>query len=572
MIPIPLHPSPRAIRILDRAVRLLAGLLLLDFLLVHGYQLAIPFGVPTTRLVTAGLLAGAVALAAGRIVAARGSRRVVPKVLPDPLLVGAALLLGTGWMAAGFLVAARHLFLTSVEWLTHGRGRTFVLGARHRPAILVAVVFLGIILAGAVLLSFPGAAAPGQRITFLDAAFTATSAVCVTGLVVVDTATAWSEFGLWVILGLIQVGGLGIMTLSATAILALGRGLGPGSQGFLAGIEETVERDVTGSLRFIVVFTFATEVAGAVLLTAFFSADHAFPAAVRHGVFHAISAFCNAGFSTFSTSLESYSAHPGINLVVIALVTAGGIGFPVAMALRHALPAWRSPRRLWRSLDAGSRLVLKGSAGLVAMGTVLFLITEGGRTRGGGGGAGEDLLIALFQSVSLRTAGFNTVPTVSFTALTATWMLLWMFVGGSPGGTAGGVKTTTFGILALTLRSLLGKRVEVETGGRSVGKETVLRAVAVTFLGGVAVFLGLCLLLLTERHVDYIDLVFEAVSAFGTVGLSLGATAALTPWGRLTIMLLMFVGRTGPLTLAYAIGQRRGSAAYRYPEARILVG
>jgi trk system potassium uptake protein TrkH len=231
----------------------------------------------------------------------------------------------------------------------------------------------------------------------------------------------------------------------------------------------------------------------------------------------------------------------------------------------HRAAAW------WRELRSHDRLVLLMTGALLAVGAVLILALEGGRSLAHLPWT-ERIAAALFQSVSLRTAGFNTVSIGALAPATATVMMFWMFIGGSPGGTAGGVKTTTIGILALSLRSLTRSREDVELFGRRVGEATLLKAIAITLLGGLLVIMGTILLLVVQDGATYTDVLFEVVSAFGTVGLSRGLTPSLTAAGQLLIIALMFVGRTGPLTLAFALGRRRPRSFYRYPEGRILVG
>ncbi len=491
---------------------------------------------------------------------------------PDLAVFLLLLLPRVGFRAAGFVLALRVLARAGSRHLTSPAGRALVVRVQRQPARIIALTFLGLILGGTLFLTFPGSNTHPGPTPFLTALFTSTSAVCVTGLIVVDTPTYWSTFGQWVILVLMQVGGLGIMTLSASAALALGRALGAGSRGMLEEVlEETAKRDVTRLLQFIITFTFATEAVGTLILGLYWSRSMPLAEAWYNALFHSVSAFCNAGFSTFSTSLERFVGDPVVSLTVAFLIMVGGIGFTVAGGLWGLLAHPLHPARWWRREQTHTRLVLTTTGILVALGTLIFFYFEYEASLAGLSLGGK-LLAAFFQSVTTRTAGFDTVAIGTTLPVTATFMMVWMFIGGSPGGTAGGIKTTTIAILALSFRSLARGRRDVEVFSRRVPEETLLKAIAVTLLGGILVLVCFMLLLVVESNHGYLDVIFEAVSAFGTVGLSRGLTPALTPLGRLIIILLMFVGRTGPLTLAFAVGRSATRSYYRYPDSRILVG
>jgi len=437
---------------------------------------------------------------------------------------------------------------------------------------LFVLSFAGLIGAGTLgLLVLPGLYA-GPRLGFVDALFTAASAVCVTGLIVVDTATYFTRWGqLWILL-LIQAGGLGVLTFTTLIIRMLGRrsalhvetAAGAGVAGRLG--------DPRALLRAVVVLTFSIELGGAVLLWLLWRGQLGAGGAVWHAVFHAVSAFCNAGFSTFSDSLVGFRGSPPVVLVAAALIVLGGLGFIVLEDVRD-----RAFRRRVRRLTTHSRLVLVASGILIVGAAAAFYAFEAHNTLGALGPA-DRATNALFMAITPRTAGFNTVDynQVSDQSMALTVGL--MLVGGAPGGTAGGVKVTTVALLALLLVSRLRGRRTVSAWGRSVQDDAVHSAAGLV-VGAIALLaLAIAVLLLTEaggmagHREHFTQLVFEAHSAFGTVGLSMGKTADLSPMGRLVITGLMFVGRVGPLSLAAAMavaGERRVGFRYAYEEVAV---
>jgi trk system potassium uptake protein TrkH len=436
------------------------------------------------------------------------------------------------------------------------------------PSRLIAATFATVIVMGTVLLTFPAAAGRGP-ISPLDAFFTATSATCVTGLIVLDTPHDFSAFGQGVILVLIQVGGLGIMTLSTFAALLLGGSLGLRGERALAEMLDLQTAPTAYRLtRFIVLSTLAVEAVGAVvLLPSFLGAGLPAGEAVWRAVFHAVSAFCNAGFALQSDSIVMFREAPVPLLTHAVLITLGGLGFVVLAAVGSRVV--RRGRR--RPLPVQVKTVLAASALLVAAGTAIYAACEWQRSLDGLSVA-DKLLNALFQSVTLRTAGFNSVGFGELGAATALFMILFMFVGASPGSTAGGIKTTTAAVLLAAIRSAIRGGAPATLFDREVPRDVVLRSLAIAIISVGVVALGLFALLLFEPR-PFLELLFETVSAFGTVGLSLGATPELGPAGKLTIIAVMFVGRIGPLTLALLLGT--GAArrtAVRYPETRLMVG
>jgi trk system potassium uptake protein TrkH len=436
---------------------------------------------------------------------------------------------------------------------------------RH-PTRTVAGGFGAAVLVGTGLLSLPVATESGQRADVVDALFTATSAVCVTGLVTVDTGGHWSVFGELVILALIQAGGLGIMTLATLFTVLWSRRLALRSR-LLAQAETKVLglHGIRRVVRNIVVFSLAVEGVVALILTVWFARTDDFGQAVYHGVFHAVSAFNNAGFSLNADSLIGYVDDPVVNLTIAAAVIVGGLGFPVVFELARS---WRRPRT-WSVL---TRITVTLTAALLVAGTLVFTVSERSNpdTFGPLSGPGK-LLAGFFHSTMTRTAGFNSVDIAAMRpeSLFATDLL--MFIGGGSAGTAGGIKVTTFGLLAYVIWSEMRGESSVIVGRRRVPAGNQRQALAIALLGiGAVAVSTFTLLALTHHSLDLV--LFEVVSAFGTVGLSAGITGDLPPAGVLLLVALMFVGRVGPLTLASALALRERTRRFERPEERTIVG
>ncbi len=441
-----------------------------------------------------------------------------------------------------------------------------LLGVGHRPARSLVLSFISLIGVGTVLLSFPAAWA-SEPVPLVDALFTAVSAVCVTGLTTVDTAVVWSTFGKGVIAALIQLGGLGIMAVAAAMTMGLGRGLGVRDRALVEGaLAEADAVEIKALLKSLVLSTLAIEALGALALFARFSEMMPARQAVAYSLFHAVSAFCNAGFSLYSDNLVRFADDPLVNGIVAGLITCGGLGFGVLVALTRWV---RTGGR--QALPEHAKLVLMSSAALVWVGGLFYFFFEydhslasldlGGKTLG-----------ALFQSVTARTAGFNTVPLDALHPLTTLLLIGLMFIGASPGSCGGGIKTTTAAVVALAVRAYILERGDVELYGRRLPDVTVLRALALTGGAVVSFTLALGLLLVTESQ-PFLSLAFETASALGTVGLTLGVTPNLTISGRLIVAALMFVGRVGALTAVAAMASRQSAPArIRLPLGKILLG
>jgi trk system potassium uptake protein TrkH len=471
---------------------------------------------------------------------------------------------GRPWPGLALLLGAQVLLLLLARH--EGFIRDLIDGLYERPAALVVASFVGLILLGTLLLSFPAASSTGRSIGLTNALFTATSAACVTGLIVLDTSTAFSSFGQAVILALLQVGGLNIMVLSTFAALLLGRGLGLRGERALGDVLDIATPGAAYRLiAFIIKLTFIVELIGAAGMAAAYTAHGYAPGpAAWYGLFHAVSAFCNAGFALQSDSLVMFREQPLPLLLMALLITLGGLGFAVLSVL------WRDlrERRLHR-MAIQTRIVLAASGIFVAVGFIGYLAGEWSGSLAGLS-LPDKLVNALFQSVTLRTAGFNSVSFDALRPVTLLWMLAFMFVGASPGGTGGGIKTTTAVVLFAAIPAFLRRRRSVVLQERSITAHVVHQSTAIAVASVTVVLVG-ALLLVATQPMSFEQLVFEAFSAFGTVGLSLGVTGRLDAFGKLVVVLVMLIGRVGPLAITLLLA-REDASRVTYPEARIMVG
>lgn len=419
----------------------------------------------------------------------------------------------------------------------------------------------------------------GPRLGWVDALFTATSAVCVTGLIVVDTATHFTPRGQAFLLLLIQLGGLGILTFTTLIIQAFGRRLSLHHEAVASSYAEIApELDFRKLVRSIVLLTFLAEAIGAAVLFGVWLPRFGAGEAAWHAVFQSISAFCNAGFSTFSDSLAGFQRDPLALGTIMVLIVAGGLGFLVFEELRHFVTQQRTRSRLRLSLH--TRLVLQVSAFLLVGGWITFAVLEWTNTLASLP-TPDRLVNSLFMSVTARTAGFNTVDYSATTVSSNFATILLMSIGGSPGSTAGGLKTTTVALIGLLALARLRGRTVTGFGYRSVPSETVQRAVGL-FVVAFALVTGAIMLLAvlelgpggSPSHERFLSLMFEAVSAFNTVGLSMGETGGLSDAGRLLTVFLMYVGRVGPLSFAAAIALDPDPSAseFRYAYEDVIIG
>lgn len=512
----------------------------------------------------------------------------------------AALKVSTVYVAVVQGLLVLRLLIAAVRWNVVESPR------RLQPARAIVVTFLMLIACGTLVLALPRATAPDlhERADFsiprhvVNCLFTAVSATCVTGLVVYDTGRDFTLLGQTVILLLMQLGGLGIMVFGSAVGLLVGRQLSLRQSLVLQdALSHRTISELAGMLRFIVAFTFVSEAVGAVILFTMWPGDAGLGQRLFSSVFHAVSAFCNAGFSLQSDSLVGYRGAWQVYAAICPLIVLGGLGFPVLYDLwRGAVAAGRSVARRWqRGLRPGhavpavrfslhTRLALRASLWLIVVPAVLVAVIEaaapapaGGRfTRSdtlAGGTWPERLRDGLFLSVTARTAGFNTVAMGPEDLTPATHLItvVLMFVGGSPGSTAGGIKTTTACVVVLSVICLLRGRQDVEVLGRSIPAEVVRRAVAVTLLMASLVTVTTIGLTVTES-VSLREALFESASAAGTVGLTTGITPSLTVGGRVLIMAAMFIGRLGPVAVMIALAGQAPPARFRYPPEPVGIG
>lgn len=437
-----------------------------------------------------------------------------------------------------------------------------------RPARTVFAAFAVAGILGTLLLMLPVARSGPGGAGLLDALFTATSALCVTGLIIVDTPVYWSGFGQAVILVLIQIGGFGVMTFASVVGLAVVRRLTFRSKLRAAAEAKSLGlEDVRSLVLGIVRISLTVEAAVAVVLTLRFAMGYDVPLAkaVWLGVFHAVSAFNNAGFALFSDSLMSYATDPWICLPICAAIVIGGLGFPVIMQLRRHLRV----ARLW---TMNTRLVLFGTGTLLLVGTLFITLVEWSNPQTLGPLAWHDkVLVGFFHSVQTRTAGFNSVDIGAMDSATWLGMNILMFIGGGPAGTAGGIKVTTFAVLLFIILTEIRGEGAVNVFGKRLSRSVHRQAIAVSLTAlGLVVGSTMVLMLITDFTLD--ELLFEVISAFATVGLSTGITADIPAAGQLVLVALMFIGRLGPITFASALALRERRRSYELPKERPIIG
>ncbi|OQB14986.1 MAG: Ktr system potassium uptake protein B [Firmicutes bacterium ADurb.Bin193] len=434
---------------------------------------------------------------------------------------------------------------------------------------IIAICFAGIILLGAIFLALPIASKDGNSLSFIDALFTSTTATCVTGLVVVDTYTQFSLFGQIVIICLIQLGGLGFMTVATLFLMMARRKIGLAERGLLADSVNAFQiGGIVRLVRRVIICTVIFEGIGAILLAIRFSAQMGVLTGIYYGIFHSISAFCNAGIDLMGryapyTSLIPYRSDILVNLTIMALIVIGGLGFVVWNdVMEHRL------RYAYYKLH--TKIVLLSTAALIFAGAILFYIMESGNTLAGMSFT-DKVMVSLFGSITPRTAGFNTVDTASLSEGGSVLSMLLMLIGASPGSTGGGIKTTTVMVILLATISYIRNNDDINIFHRrldaSILKRSYCSATIYIFLTILGVFL-----LITTQGLPIKDAAFEVLSAIGTVGLSTGITRELNTMSRIIIILLMYSGRVGSLTLAMAIMARVSKSNTRNPEEKIIIG
>jgi trk system potassium uptake protein TrkH len=446
--------------------------------------------------------------------------------------------------------------------------------SRHlSPTRIFVLSFAGVILVGAIFLSFSFSVIK-DPLTFVDALFTSASAVCVTGLVVIDIGKDLSLLGQVITIVLFQVGGLGIITFSTVFFVLMGRGISfKGREIVQSTFLHTPTRDFITIVKSVLKFTFFFEFIGMLLLFTRFSQDFPMGVALYQAIYHAISAFNNCGYSLFSDSLIGYQGDLVINLTITGLIILGGLGFIVQYEIFSKL------KGIQKKFSIHSRIVLGTTAILVFGGAIIFYLFERNHII-------KDLpiltkvLVSLFQSITPRTCGFNTVDIGLLTNATVLFLIVLMFIGASPGSTGGGVKTTSAALLILMIWNRLKGNEEVNIFSRTIPREIVSRTISIIFASAFSVSVITSLLLIVgggdlppagSRHL-FIEYIFEAVSAFGTVGLSMGVTPKMNDVQKLAIILMMFAGRVGPLTLAFSLSRGGGEKRITYAEEGVMVG
>ena len=434
---------------------------------------------------------------------------------------------------------------------------------------ILALGFAIIILFGGVILSLPICSREGIYTSLLDSIFTATSAVCVTGLITLDTGTYWNTFGQFIIMILIEIGGLGFMSVTTFIAVLFGKKITLRDRLIMQEAMNTFNiQGLVSMLRYVLGLTIGIQIIGAMLLSTVFVPQYGVAKGIFYSLFHSISAFCNAGFDLIGnfSSLTSYNKNYIVILVISLLIIIGGIGFTVLIELIN----YRKSKRL----SANSKIVLTVTGSLILAGAVIiFLVEYNNPATLGNMNFGEKILNSFFSSVTPRTAGFNSISTGDMTRAGKFTTIILMFIGGSPGSTAGGLKTATFGVLIITILSVLEGREDTEAFGRRFSKETVYKAFTLFSIGMIIVITVTMILTVTEPSQKFVDLFYEATSAFGTAGLTTGVTQEITNWmSKVVLIFTMYCGRVGPLTVILAVIHRKKKMGIKYPEGKILIG
>jgi trk system potassium uptake protein TrkH len=451
-------------------------------------------------------------------------------------------------------------------WLQHRLNQS-------HPTTLLLLSYLVAILAGTLVLMLPPATVSGH-IHLIDALFTATSAVCVTGLIVVDTGSFFTPFGQGVILFLIQVGGLGIMTISVALFQIIGKKVVFQQRMAMQEVfSHTPREDIFFLLRSVLIFTFSMEVAGALILFFHWHGTVPFTQALSAAVFHSVSAFCNAGFSLFSDSLMAGQTSLLLNGTIGGLIVLGGLGFPVVYEIFRRIFMGQSGK-----LSIQTKSVVLTTLGLTLAGILVILVSE--RTLIPSLGWRNGLLASVFQSITCRTAGFNTLDIASLNTATLLFMMFLMLIGASPGSCGGGIKTTTFAVLATYSWSRLMRRRCVNLFSKTLPDDTVSKSIFILLFSLGIICLAVFIILFIDPdhgaripgNRQFLSFLFETVSAFGTVGLSMGVTPALTLPGKLVIIALMIIGRVGVPVITYIIVGGPPKKGLQFAEENLMIG
>lgn len=437
---------------------------------------------------------------------------------------------------------------------------------KKNPPLIVCLSFFALIFLGACLLDLPIASVNGERIGFLDAFFTSTSASCVTGLIVANTASQWTVFGKIVIIILIQIGGLGTMVFLSLVAMVFNRRIGITERRIIR--EQTNADTSKGIIRlviYIIKFSLSVELIGAILLATKFIPDFGIKKGILFSLFHSVSAFCNAGFDITGNSLIDYVSDFTVNIAISLLIIFGGLGFTVFIDIYR--------KKNFKNLNLHSKVVTSVTAILLLVGTIAFFLIEHN------GGAMEGLtlkgkvLSSFFMSVTARTAGFNSIDISKMQESSLIVTIMLMFIGASPASTGGGIKTTTFGVLLFSTISFLRGNKETEIFHKTISRESLIKSLCIFTLSSALVIFSSLLITINEQgKFLYLDILYEIVSAFGTVGISRGITANLSALSKIVLIILMYLGRVGAATLGIGILNRKTKKHTRYSEGKIIVG
>ena len=437
---------------------------------------------------------------------------------------------------------------------------------KKNPPLIVCLSFFALILFGAILLDLPIASANGERIGFLNAFFTSTSASCVTGLIVANTATQWTAFGKVIIIILIQIGGLGTMVFLSLIAMALNKRIGISERRIIK--EQTNADTSKGIIRlviYIIKFSLAVELIGAILLATKFIPDFGLERGILFSLFHSISAFCNAGFDIIGNSLTNYVNDFTVNMTISLLIIFGGLGFTVFIDIYR--------KRRFKNLSLHSKVVISFTAILLLGGTLAFFLIEHNSAAMEGLSLKGKVLSSFFMSVTARTAGFNTIDIGKMQEGSVIVTIMLMFIGASPASTGGGIKTTTFGVLLSSTISVLRGNKEIEIFHKKIPYDTLIKSLCIFTLGSfLVIFSSLWITIIEQGKFLYLDILYEIVSAFGTVGVSRGITANLSSLSKIILIILMYLGRVGAATLGVSILDTHRKKHTRYSEGKIIVG
>ena len=425
--------------------------------------------------------------------------------------------------------------------------------------------FFIIILIGAFILNMSFSSAKGESIGFLDALFTSTSSVCVTGLIVADTGTYWSNFGKFVIMLLIQIGGLGFMTIATLGVIISGEKLSYSKKLLIQdSLSSEKTSDIIKFCKKIILVSLFIELVGAICLSIAFVPEFGFLKGVCYGIFHSVTAFCNAGFDIMGNSLTAYFNNPIVNISIMLLIILGGLGFSTIFDINR--------KRAFKKFRLNTKIILITTAILIVIPTFLFFIFEMNNPKTlGNMNLGEKILASLFQVVSPRTAGYNTIELSQMYDSTKFLTIILMFIGGAPASTAGGLKTTTFALIIISVYCLFKQKSEIEIFGRTVPFKNLNKALVSLVIGFTLVITG-TMIILSYSDFDFLTVLYEVTSAYATVGLTLGITTKLNAICKITLIILMFMGRVGSLTVLYSFIKTDSKKKYKYPKEEINIG